>query len=41
VIAVSNASPLISLHRVEALPLLQQLFTEVLVPSAVVREVVG
>jgi hypothetical protein len=35
VIAVSNASPLISLHRVDGLELLRQLFTGVLVPPGV------
>jgi predicted nucleic acid-binding protein len=39
VTVVADASPLIALAQVDQLPLLEQLFGEILVPPAVAREV--
>ena len=39
-IIVSNASPLIGLARIENLDLLRQLYSEIVIPEAVEREVV-
>jgi predicted nucleic acid-binding protein len=36
--AISNTSPLLYLHRARVLPLLPKLFSQVIVPSAVVNE---
>lgn len=36
--AISNTSPLLSLYRIEAIGRLSQLFEEVWIPTAVVKE---
>jgi predicted nucleic acid-binding protein len=38
--AISNASPLIQLAKINQLPLLQRLHSQILIPNAVHREVV-
>lgn len=39
-VVISNASPLIGLAKIEALSLLQQLWSEIIIPQAVYEETV-